>query len=256
MREQLAQTDARASQALHTVVPTSSQPRPRMRLPDPPKFDGKQHRHRIWQPQMKAKLEVDGEAIGNDMAKFFYTYDRLEPTVQAMVLPQLAVAEAQKSWDYNTILQQLARVYDNPNEVFEAEEAIYTIKQEDQPLSAYIAKFERLLFEAQGQNWPDTNKIITFRAGLSPALRKGLSLQLAPPSDYPGFLSLVQHLNRRLYAPSAAPTSSAPYHNPDKMDVSVGAVNINTARARSTSPAYRQALRRKGCCVRCGSDFY
>ena len=67
-------------------------------------------------------------------------------------------------------------MYDNPNEVFEAEEALHAIKQENQPLPAYITKFERLLFEAQGQNWLDINKIITFRAGLSPALRKDLFL--------------------------------------------------------------------------------
>ena len=109
--------------------------RPRPRLPDPVKFDGKQHRFRVWLPEVKAKLAVDDEAIGNDIAKFFYVYGCLEPTVQAMVLPQLAIAEKEKKWDYNTILDQLSRAYTNPNEVFEAEEALHAIRQGDQPLS-------------------------------------------------------------------------------------------------------------------------
>ena len=236
------------TQSVTTAAPTS---RPRPRLPDPVKFDGKQHRFRVWLPEVKAKIAVDDEAIGNDIAKFFYVYGCLEPTVQAMVLPQLAIAEKEKRWDYNTILLQLSRAYTNPNEVFEAEEALHAIKQGDQPLPAYIARFERLLYEAEGQDWNDTNKIMLFRAGLSPSLRKVLSLQLVLPTDYPGYLSSVQQINRRSPHASAS-TTHAHGQNSDKMDVS--AINISSiSRARSTSPLGRQQWREKGLCVRCGS---
>ena len=68
-------------------------------------------------PEIKAKLQVDGEAIGDNTAQFYYVYGNLETSVQAMVLPQLSYAEEQKSWDYHTILEQLKRVHDNPNAV-------------------------------------------------------------------------------------------------------------------------------------------
>ena len=55
-------------------------------------------------------------------------YGNLEPLVQAMVLPQLSYIEEQKSWDYQTILEQLVRVNDNPNAVQEAEDSLQTIK--------------------------------------------------------------------------------------------------------------------------------
>jgi hypothetical protein len=247
----------RAASASTTPLPPTIS-RPRARLPDPVKFDGKQHRFRVWLPEIKAKLRVDDESIGDATAKFFYVYGCLDPTVQAMVLPQLAIAEQQQSWDYNTILGQLSRVYNNPNEVFEAEEALHAVKQGDQPLPAYIAKFERLLFEAKGQDWPDANKIITFRSGLSSSLRKSLSTQLALPTDYPGYLSVVQQLNRRLFtSPSGfAAAGHAPHatYAPDKMDLSTVNISSVNARARSTSPNQRETLRKQGKCVRCGSN--
>ena len=79
-----------------------------------------------------------------------------------MVLPQLSYAEKQKSWDYKTILKQLKRVNDNPNTVQKAKDTLQAIKQGDQPLPSYIARFEYLLYKAEGQGWADANKIITF----------------------------------------------------------------------------------------------
>jgi len=48
-------------------------------------------------PEIKAKLQVDGEAIRDSIAQFYYVYGNLESSVQAMVLPQLLYAEKQKS---------------------------------------------------------------------------------------------------------------------------------------------------------------
>jgi hypothetical protein len=87
-----------------------------------------------------------------------------------MVLPQLSQAELAQSWDYNTILDQLARVYNNPNKQSEAEDKLYTLKQGNDSLLVYIAKFKRTLYEAGGQSWPDVNKISSFRNGLNLSL--------------------------------------------------------------------------------------
>jgi len=42
-------------------------------------------------------------------------------------------------------------------------------------MAAYIAKFERILYEAKGKDWPDVTKISAFRKGLNPTLRGCLS---------------------------------------------------------------------------------
>ena len=120
-----------------------------------------------WLPSIKVKLHVDGEAIGDAMAQFYYVYLNLESQVQATVLPQLTMAEEKEIWDFNTILEQLKRVFDNPNKVQEAEDRLFTLKQGLESIPNYIAKFERVLYKAKGQDWPDVNKISTFRNGLS-----------------------------------------------------------------------------------------
>ena len=70
------------------------------------------------------------------------------------------------------IFDQLTRVYDNPNKVREAEDKL---KQGTNSLQTYVAKFERPLYEARGQNWPDVNKISTFRNSLNSMIRGRLA---------------------------------------------------------------------------------
>lgn len=91
-----------------------------------------------------------------------------------MVLPQLSQAD-ETSYDYYTILDQLLRVYDNPNKVQEAEDKLYALKQGTDSLHVYTTKFERILYEARSQDWPDINKISTFRNGLNITLRNRLA---------------------------------------------------------------------------------
>ena len=66
------------------------------------------------------------------------------------------------------------------------------IKQGADSIPAYVAKFERVLYEARGQDWPDVNKISTFRNGLNSVIRNRLAQQLNPPRKYPDFVRVVQ----------------------------------------------------------------
>jgi hypothetical protein len=79
-----------------------------------------------------------------------------------MVLSQLSQAEEHSSHNYNTILDQLIQVYNNLNKVQEAEDKLLDMRQGTDSLHAYMAKFEHVLYKAQGQDWPDINKISTF----------------------------------------------------------------------------------------------
>jgi hypothetical protein len=243
----------------------SIKPKPKSSLPDPEKFSGQPHKFDTWLPSIKAKLRVDGEAIGDSVAQFYYVYLNLESHIQAMVLPQLHQAEESQVWNYITILDQLIRVYDNPNKVQEAEDKLLALKQGTDSIPAYVAKFERVLYEARGQNWPDVNKISTFRNGLSSTIRSRLAQQLNLPRKYPDFVRVVQQLAGRT---SQAPTSgnsngsgSGPgpgnhhYHG-EPMEVgSINAIHVSSPqqRARSISPTLRGQYRLQGRCVRCGS---
>ena len=65
---------------LIATAPTTP-PRPRARLPDPKKFAGSAYKFDTWLPSVRAKLRVDGEAIGDAIAQFYYVYLNLEPLV-------------------------------------------------------------------------------------------------------------------------------------------------------------------------------
>jgi Retrotransposon gag protein len=241
--------------------------RPKSALPDPEKFTGTALKFHTWLPSIRAKLRVDGEAIGDPIARFYYVYLNLDSSVQAMVLPQLAQAEESDHWDYNSILDQLSRVYDNPNRIQEAEDRLLAVKQDsNESITAYIARFERILYEARGQDWPDVTKISAFRKGLNPTIRHRLYQQLDLPRTYPEFLRIVQRLSSTSHSAATAPslasshptTSNRPTHNhsTDPMDINPLAIHaIDPApRARSTSPVQREQYRREGLCVRCGAS--
>ena len=208
---------------IHSLQQNASSKRPRRpkpSLPDPEKFTGQTLKYDTWDAAIKAKLRIDGEAIGDATAQFYYVYLNLDSKVQAMVLPQLAHAEESGSYDYNTILDQLSRVYDNPNKVQEAEDRLLALKQDSsEPLVAYIAKFERILYEANGQDWPDVTKISTFRKGLNSTLRNRLTQQLNLPRTYPEFLRVVQQLSGYSFSAQPSNTNGTPRQTNDHMDL-------------------------------------
>ena len=270
LQTQVSQLQAEIQFSRSNSTPT----RPKPALPDPEKFNGQSYRFDTWLPSIHAKLRIDGDAISDTTAQFYYVYLNLDSHVQAMVLPQLGHAEEAQEWDYKTILSQLTRVYDNPNKVQEAGDKLLSLRQGTDLIPVYISKFKRVLYEARGQDWPDITKISIFRNGLSSTIRSRLSQQLTLPSRYPDFIRVIQQLSSRpssSVTPSNIPSGSATpqihskHHNNDAMDLNVLQLNgidptpaprsiLKAPRARSTSPELRQEYRRKGCCTRCGSD--
>jgi hypothetical protein len=254
-RQQLATMQAVISQlqAEIELLRQHHSNRPKAVLPDPEKFNGSAQRFDTWLPSIRAKLRVDGAAIGDSIAQFYYVYLNLESHVQATVLPQLAQAEHQEVWDYNSILQQLIRVYDNPNKVQEAEDKLLSLKQGTDSIPAYIAKFERVLYEASGQDWPDINKISVFRNGLSSMVRNRLAQQLNLPQKYPDFIRIVQQLAGRgtstYHSPAEASGSSHSHsfqpraiaqRSYDAMDTSV--IDIATIESRPSPSTVANAI--------------
>jgi len=68
------------------VLQQRSTTRARQVLPEPDNFTGRAKDWDIWSMAMRAKLRIDGEAIGSNEAQFFYVYNSLEPKVQSLIL--------------------------------------------------------------------------------------------------------------------------------------------------------------------------
>jgi hypothetical protein len=259
LRDELNQSFGETINSLRAELDTiksKSSRRPKPSLPDPDKFTGSALKFDTWLPSIKAKLRIDGEAIGDSVAQFYYVYLNLDSSVQAMVLPQLMQAEESELWDYNTILNQLSRVYDNPNKIQEAEDKLLSLRQDSDPIAVYIAKFERILYEARGQDWPDVTKISTFRKGLNTTLRNRLVQQLNLPRTYPEFLRVVQQLAGHSFSspvsnPLATTTNAARNIKPtDAMDLSTVSINNLQLDPAPKSTSYKD----QGRCLRCGAS--
>ena len=86
------------------IILAKAAAKPKTCLPDPEKFTGQAYKFDTWLLLIKAKLQVNGNAIGNTIAQFYYVYLNLDSHVQAIVLSQLSQAYNLSSHDYNTIL--------------------------------------------------------------------------------------------------------------------------------------------------------
>ena len=175
------------------VANTSVERIPRHRLDHPTALDGPQ-RWDTWLPLMKAKLRIDCEAIGDKEAQFFYVFGNLDSKIQALVLPQLHAAE-QTGYNPQSIIDQLSRIYEDPNKVEKATNKLSRIKQNNDTFMVYLSRFERLIFEAQAHEWPDAAKIAALHASLDFAIYQKLNTQLTLPSKYDDFIKILQHLS-------------------------------------------------------------
>lgn len=194
--------------------------RPRPVLPDPDKFNGKDYD--TWLPLIKAKLDLDGDALGGtEKAFFWYVYGRLEADLQGLVLCFASTPSSTLVFDL------FDRIYEDPNKPARAADRLSKLTQGTDTLPRFLAKFERTLFEAGALNWPDSAKVAALRAGLNDFLKRKLDNQLSVPNGYKDFVHTLHQLSGRLkYTPP--PTAL-----PDKMDI--GAV-ATTRRLWSPTP--------------------
>jgi hypothetical protein len=102
-----------------------------------------------------AKLR-SSQLAGSDA--FDYVWDRLEQPQQALVLHLRQAAEVNQSWDPEVLFSFFQRLCHNPCKHQEAVQHLTTIRQrDDESLIAYLARFERFVFEAEASTWPTSH---------------------------------------------------------------------------------------------------
>lgn len=237
----------------------------RSRLPDPPRFNGKPYALRTWLPSIKAKLRSD-QLSGPDA--FDYVWDRLEQPQQASVLHLRQSAEDSCSWDPEAIFSFFQRLCHNPREQQEAMQRFTSVQQRDEEsLVAYLARFERLSYEADATSWPDISRVTTLHRGLKSTLRQILenSNDSLFSLSYDEYVELLQRADRRTRPTRNPALKPALSRNPDLMDTEpVQIASIQPARpnspasstsSASSSASFRRSFRlHNNLCLYCGSD--
>lgn len=190
---------------------TQHQPASRLRLPDPPRFDGKPYSLRTWLPSIRAKLRAD-QLSG--ASAFEYVWHRLEQPQQASILHLRQSSDEDQSWDPEEIFSYFQRLCHNPREQQEAIQRFSNVRQkDDESLIAYLARFERLSYEAGANSWPDVSRVTSLHRGLRLTLRQPLeesndSLFSLSYNDYVESLQGLDRRTRRQPASSRNQTSS------------------------------------------------
>jgi len=200
--------------------------RPKPCLPDPDKL-ASQAQYDTWLPEVKAKLEVDADAIGGPKAQFWYLYGRLDAKTKALVLAQVHGGADQHP---AAIFDQLDRVFESPNKVRRAQDRLAELKMGTDSFSFYLAKFERALHEGKASEWPDEIKISHLRRGIAEWMKRRLDVQLALPTEYSAFVSTLHQLAGMTnnYGGAGRSGNDHGQKNGDLMDIS--AVNRLAAR--------------------------
>ena len=118
-------------------------------------------------------------------------YSSLGTKVQGLVLTFVRQAQKDNDWKPLALLEYLGRIYDDPNKVKKAGQRLIELWQGATSVTVYIPQFERLLFEAGANAWPDDAKIITLVSGLNKNTRQRIDRQRALPTDYDDFVRML-----------------------------------------------------------------
>lgn len=222
-------------------------------LPEPDRFTGRTKDWDTWSMAMRAKLRIDGDAIGGNEAQFYYVYSSLGAKVQGLVLSFVRQAQEEGDWKPFALMDYLGRMYDDPNKAKKAGQRLIESKQGTMSVAAYLPQFEKTMFEAGAGSWPDDAKITTLVGGLNKYTRQRIDGQLSLPTDYDGFTRMLQTLGNQFgpsYSNDNGSSNGSGYNNAMEWEP-VKAAAARTA--PSISREQRQKWRESGKCVRCGS---
>lgn len=147
-----------------------------------------------WHPLAEAKLRLDAHTIGTtEELKFWYIYGSLDKKTQSLVTPQLRAGPDVQS---QALFDQLERLCEDPNAARKAEDKLLGLKQfADQTYNSFLAVFEKQLYRAHADEWPDATIIGLMRRQLNDRLKKRLATQIKMPTVYRDYVKTLQQLD-------------------------------------------------------------
>lgn len=175
LQAQLQNTNANPTvPQVATPVPAQPPTRPRMRLPDLPKFDGDRRKYKAWKMQVKMKLRVDAEAVGDEMAKIGLIFNALEKTALANMSSMVYALEKSENPKVQTLIEHLDKSYSNPHETQQARQRLATMKQGTRRFVNFLPEFEQCLADAEGHEWPEDVKQDRLCEAISPKILEAM----------------------------------------------------------------------------------
>ena len=220
-------------------------------LPHLDKFSGKRDEFDIWIYAAEAKLHVDGHAIGDLEAQFYYLYSSLSPAVRRSVF---AFAQVPANRTPAQLLEKFRVDYGEPNKDKKAAFELSLLKQKDkEPISKFLIRFEELFYRAKGNTWPDDAILGLLFSFLNDEWLKRLREYPEAPDKYLELCTYFRKFDGNYYFFGNSGQGSNS-RSPAVYDVG-GGEPIDFIATRVTE-SQRKRWKKKNACTACGSPNY
>jgi len=180
---------------------------------------------------IRGKLAVDGNAIGGPTNQFYYVAGCLEGQAKDLMRPY--VMRVVNSQDFvgqpEDFLKQIQHILGEPHRKRRAGLRLVTeIRQKpNERVSHYIARWEKTLYEAEADTWPDEAKILLLAGSLSDSTRKRLDRESVWQDTYNGFEQQLRAFDG-VFSGRVDKENSPPDDEGDPMDTSIARVETVT----------------------------
>jgi hypothetical protein len=249
---------------LNTTTTYNGQRTRKHKLPSPGKFDGKDFAlYPQFEGMLRAKVEIDGPAIGEEWEQVWYAFGCLEGLAAGRVYPWMSAYNRTQEFTVAKFFQQMAVAFSDPHQQEKALGELRRIKQGTRPFGEFISAFDRLLLEADGWKWDSRIKKSQLKAAVTVKLLQGV-VGIPEADSYEDYCSQLRGVSDRMDEIRMRKAVTPYWQNQrssarskDEMDWEpASAVVVASARgprAKWVSEEEMSERRQNGACLRCGA---
>jgi hypothetical protein len=172
--------------------------RPKPHLPNPDKFDGKDMAlFPQFEGTLRAKLEIDGGAIGGEKEQVWYGFGRLAGDAAGRIYPWIGYAQETGNFTVKGLFEQMRIAFCDPRQRQKALSQLNRTKQGSRALDEFLNEFNRLILEAHGWGWEDFIKKGYLKAALSMKILEQ-TIGIAEKESYEDYCSQLRMVNDQM----------------------------------------------------------
>ncbi|KAK3950338.1 hypothetical protein QBC32DRAFT_376598 [Pseudoneurospora amorphoporcata] len=230
---------------------SSSQPKPVLSHLD--KFSGDKKDLDTWIYTAESKLHVDGRAISDLEAQFYYLYSSLSPSVRRTLFAFAQSSPA--NWTPAQLLEKLRVNYGEVNQDKKAGLELLSLKQKSrESISSFLVRFEEVLYRAKANTWPDQALINSLMSSLNNEWLRRLQEKPEYPDSYSDLCSYLRKLDANTFLGSSAPANHGAAYENGGEPMHIDATRVRPGGSRiGPSKEQRNAWKKQGKCAACGS---
>ena len=173
-------------------------PQPKEKLPKLVEYEGAREEWENWKLAAHSKIGVDGNAIGEPQNQMLYLHSRLRGKAANMVRAFIQNKVTAGDGTPEKLLAYMESIYGDPDKVERALAQLHVLRQrENEPFAEFLPKFETLLSEGGGSEFPNAVQVAYLKAALNEEMKRTL-VGFILPKEYGAFVARLQDVGSQL----------------------------------------------------------